>query len=525
MRNKQKSLITITLIATTTMLSTLPAPLAGAQDTIAPEVDAELAPYQQAAEAYVRAMSTRNTAMLNRIMDYGALFDRAAEYVNLGDAALYNQARQQFITAGPERIGGSWINALGPADTITFIKLRMIDDEPRALCRLLGEDGLNYQDLYFIKDDNGRIHVSDFFSMFGGEDVSESSGKAMALAATNDPKLRATTQVMQQMFAAQNAGNYQEALNIYNKQPEDIKNNKTILLQRLVAAAEVSLDEVTAASDHFAKLFPDNPAADLHRIDPLIVAEEYDAAIEAIRSLQQHVEGDPYLDSMVADVYLTAGDLDKSKEAANIARDKDRTLIDPVWTLTTIALQQEDWSAVAEHLTTLVHNFGIELNDLHSVPEYAGFVQSEEYSQWLSDVVMVWDLQDADKELLDDHRTAGRALINKYLPDIQPETTLTGTQLDQLLDAYIADTAADKPAPPTVVSGISVMLGDLAVTRLDAEWVTFTNAYVNNVFALYHETGGTIELPFHTVAEVIEAEPGSSICEKFLATFTAKVGQ
>lgn len=48
-----------------------------------------------------------------------------------------------------------------------------------------------------------------------------------------------------------------------------------------------------------------------------------------------------------------------------------------------VALKRQEHSQVVKLLTILQNDYGIEFGDLTTLPEYAEFVKSPEYKEWL----------------------------------------------------------------------------------------------------------------------------------------------
>jgi hypothetical protein len=91
---------------------------------------------------------------------------------------------------------------------------------------------------------------------------------------------------------------------------------------------------------------------------------------------------DPYLNVLRAGIHYQAGDLAAAEVAARKALAEEPTLEDAYWQVATVSLDTKSYETTVEMLDLLQQRFGVELEDLTKVPEYADFVKSPEYRKW-----------------------------------------------------------------------------------------------------------------------------------------------
>ena len=68
---------------------------------------------------------------------------------------------------------------------------------------------------------------------------------------------------------------------------------------------------------------------------------------------------------------------------ASDAAQREPTLVAAYWSLISVALARKDYAETAR-LLTRIRGMGVQLADLTTIPEYAGFVDSIEYRKWLA---------------------------------------------------------------------------------------------------------------------------------------------
>ncbi|MEJ7639603.1 MAG: hypothetical protein WKF75_16915, partial [Singulisphaera sp.] len=159
--------------------------------------------------------------------------------------------------------------------------------------------------------------------------------------------------------------------------------DKNLLLLRLQAAPNLGDEEYTAVIEDFRKYHPDDPCLDILSIDTSILKKDYAKALASIDRLDKAVGGDPYLDSLRANVYLDGQKPDAARQAARRALEREPTLIDAYWSLVAISLKEREFAETLELLNAIGEKFDIVFEDLGTMPEYAEFVETPQYQQWL----------------------------------------------------------------------------------------------------------------------------------------------
>ena len=276
-----------------------------------------------------------------------------------------------------------------------FLRLRNTNGETRAIFRLLqnADGGVNYHELVLTLPREGGPSVMDMYIHLGGEYMSDTLRRAFlpAIAEKNKGFLARLTgrqgdyikslPKMQAMQQLARQGKMAEALAILKALPASLQTDKNILMQRVVYAAEVDEAEYAAALEAMRKAYPKDPCLDLLCLDALILKKKYAETIRAADRIDRNIGGDPYLDVFRSNVYYTEKKLGKARQCAEKAIAAEPTLTDGHFTLITICLDQKDYPKVAEILTVLEKDLGVELTDLTEVPVYADFVKSDEYKK------------------------------------------------------------------------------------------------------------------------------------------------
>jgi hypothetical protein len=180
-----------------------------------------------------------------------------------------------------------------------------------------------------------------------------------------------------------NLGKMQEALTIIKGMQPETQKQKMVLLNRVRAAQSSDEKEYTAVLEDFRNLFPKDPCLDLLLIDYYTLKKDFPQAIESIDRLDKSVGVDPYLNVIRAGISEASGDLTGAARFAARAMDQEPTLLPAYFAAVGISMKAAKYDETLTLLKALDQKFNMQFNDLKTVPEYAGFVKSPQYPQWL----------------------------------------------------------------------------------------------------------------------------------------------
>ncbi|MDA1055703.1 MAG: hypothetical protein O3C40_35355 [Planctomycetota bacterium] len=329
-------------------------------------------------------------------VDFNELLRRVTADVDVSDEVREGINKGFLAQAGNGGFERQIIESLQSGGGYSALRVHHVGNEIRVWMRLNSDDqGLNYQDLIFFRGTTGQPHVSDMYVVATGELLSETIRRMFIPLAAS-----ANRNLLQRLTAAESefvthADEIQQlmtqlrtqpalALAAYQRLPEVLRKNKSLMLIRVRAAASVDEQAYSAAIIDFRKAFPNDAAVDMLSIDWHFMREEYDKSLAAIDALDRVVGGDPHLNALRANVYLEQGDYERAEAAANNAIEADPALEDAYWTLITAAMAKDDFAAMLERMKLLDSSFEMEWGDLSEIAEYASFVKSPQYQEWLT---------------------------------------------------------------------------------------------------------------------------------------------
>lgn len=311
------------------------------------------------------------------MLDWSAMLDEAFAGLSTGQEPVpfLVGMRQGTLRASPDfyrkiiaetKDGGSY----------RFLRVKSAPEGKRVQFRYLASQqrGLNYHEILIYRKDHKCIG-RDIEVYTIGERQSQMMRRVAILGISkSDPG--------GEMVKAMNSGRYADALAAYYRLPMNLQREKSYLLNRLRAAMQVSVQEITAAIDAFHVAHPDDSAADLNFLYSLILQDEFVAARQSLDRIEKSVGGDPFLDVLRARFFVKESKFAEAEAAAQRAIAGDTTLTDAWMVRLEVSVKTREFARTAELMTTLQKVHGIQFPDLATLPFYAEFVKSPEYQEW-----------------------------------------------------------------------------------------------------------------------------------------------
>jgi tetratricopeptide (TPR) repeat protein len=277
-----------------------------------------------------------------------------------------------------------------------LLRFHSVAGERRALFRMITAGGVNYHDLILARGSNGTPKIVDIHIYLAGERMSATvrRGALPVLAEANksivekllgsESDFVANLGSIQKMQALSQQGKHSEALAECLKLPASLQKDRNILVQRVAIATQVDPTAHNAAVADYRKWHPNSAALHLMLIDCHFYRKDFAEALACVDALDEAVGGDPYLDFMRANLHHSAGRPTEARNSALKAIEDEPTLIQPHWTLLTLALEAKDFAEIARLLTVMEKKFSLRFDALEEAEPYAEFVKSPEYAKWLA---------------------------------------------------------------------------------------------------------------------------------------------
>lgn len=340
------------------------------------------------AEALEEALENGDGAYFDRAIDVDAILDLATEGVEVPPPMA------QGFREGVKDTFAIGTTLVQTGSEYRFLSFRTVDGRPRCLFRVLSESGVNYHELLLAKGADGSVRVVDFYVYLTGERFSESMRRSYVQSLADRPGVVArllgkeneyakSLPLISRMADLVKAGESTEALRVYRKLPDVVRKGKTALLLRLQAAQGADEKEYLDSIDDYRNEFPNDPGLDLVTFDGFLLRKQFAETLACLDRLDRSVGGDPYLQVLRGFVHQQEGKRALAKESYRKAIEEEATLRVAYWNLIALSLEDEDFAETARLLAVLEDEVGLEMGDLESIPEYAGFIKSDEYRKWM----------------------------------------------------------------------------------------------------------------------------------------------
>jgi hypothetical protein len=350
-----------------------------------PVTDQECAEY---GEKLRKAVIGNKGKTFDRMVDMDRIVDRAVE----GEAGTPEMKGQFRAGIKSSDFGASVVSQFAGGGSYTFLRVRRKGAATSLLFRAINnEGGVNYHEIFVEKHD-GRVVGVDLYVFLTGESLSDTFRrewlKVAAIEAAGGnlvgwqkdyiDNLDKITRIVDDVTK-----NPRQAVTDIATLPETLRNDRFIMMQRFLAGSSLGGKDYEEALDAWAKAFPGDPSLDLLLVDGHTLKGEFEKVVEALKRLDGTVGGDPYLTYMQSEAWLQGKKLAEARKAAEAAVAGDRTLIQPMWVLVAVSLQEQKFPEVTQLLLKIEGEYGIPMGDLGGVEAFAEYVESEEYEKWV----------------------------------------------------------------------------------------------------------------------------------------------
>jgi tetratricopeptide (TPR) repeat protein len=352
------------------------------------------------ADAVVKAVGSGNLPAFNALIDWDELFKTALAGMTMNDAQR-TQLMQELKNGlnNETGISGQIVKNSKNGGELGFLRTRQNHGRQVILFRMIQpatQGGVGYFQFVPHRSADGQVRATDFYVYLSAEFISATLKRALLPVVANLSrgfleKLVGGEQdyirdlpKLENIAKLSNEGKMAEALAELKSLRPQTKKEKSVLMARLRAAQASNMQEYAAVLDDFRKLYPDDPCINLLLIDYHTLRKEFPKALASVDGLDQAVGGDQYLNVLRAGISEASGDLEGARKAARKAIAEEPTLVQPYYAIIGLSLKDQKYDETLEMLKLLDQKFHLKFNDLATVPDYAGFVQSPQHQKWLN---------------------------------------------------------------------------------------------------------------------------------------------
>ncbi len=336
---------------------------------------------QALAAEFGAAFSPCDAGRLAGLLDTDTLLRRAVAAGEL-PAEMRREVRRGM---GSAQVADRLCQGIGEDATYRLLRIKEVDGQGRPLFRLLNDDSVNYHELELGKSpQDHRVRVVDIRVYASGDLLSESLAQVfeqVVVAKRSGRSPAALAQTLMSLNRARVEGDHAAVQRLFAELPPELHDSKMLRLAELMSGADLEPAVYTALMERYRRDFPGDPSIDMVAVDYFFLKKDLPRTLEAIEIVDRRVAGDPYLNVLRANAYLSA---DRPADALVVARaavTAEPNLEVGWWALVMAQLRQGDHDAVAETVATLNLRFqaGIASDTMKDVALWGPYFASEAY--------------------------------------------------------------------------------------------------------------------------------------------------
>jgi tetratricopeptide (TPR) repeat protein len=346
------------------------------------------------AEQFVATMSKASHRDWSNLLDHEEVVRRATHDLDL---AIREREAIARAISGEAAQRGRLLDQVGDRRAGGEMKyLRTIDRDGRKSIILRHVNPANELDYFEIpvqRNAAGKLLAADI-RKFSGTTASEhmryyllwglptESGQTIKKTDGQIPIRRPDLENMMAFLQASDEHRHTDILQIARRFDASIARSKLVLGLRLRSARLISQHEYSDAIRAYREALPNDAFLYLVAADEHTLRGGAVHAMQCIDRLDAMIGGDPYLHAIRAKIHLHTNDFADAKKAANAAIAGGDRRVDPLWTLLTVSLREQDHAESLRLLKKMVFEHKIVLDKIATNPDYAAFLRSPQAAEW-----------------------------------------------------------------------------------------------------------------------------------------------
>ncbi|HRG81999.1 MAG TPA: hypothetical protein PLO99_05745 [Chitinophagaceae bacterium] len=195
-------------------------------------------------------------------------------------------------------MGTKIVDALRKEGSYELVKIYEKDGKQHMIFRLYSDGSINYHDME-LKRKKGEINIADIFVYTSGENLSatikgiyEQFEGIIDKTSTTEGWVSSLPDIRKKL----NAGEYQEAYDLFMKIPEEGRKAKAFRIVKVEICTGLDDEKHQQAIDELLAAFPNEANMQLILIDAYFMRKEYDKVLGAINAVDKMINKDPFLD-------------------------------------------------------------------------------------------------------------------------------------------------------------------------------------------------------------------------------------
>ena len=266
----------------------------------------------QFAKSLEKSIAVRNENFFNNAFDLDAMLLKMKAAAPDEPGSFWKGVKEGM--GEKMKFGSKVVQSLGNKGTYLIVKQYQQGDKQHVLFRLFSDGSINYHDFELVSKD-GNIKIADVYIYLTGELFSKTINDIFAELLKSDEKNAVALTDFSKLNKLVQKKEYEEAKQVLDRLPDNLKNTKAIQLRNLEICLETDTAQYTQAVEKFRHDFPGDPSLNLALLDGMIIREKYTDAIACINQLDSRINKDPLLDYYRGLLYNLQGKKEAALEA------------------------------------------------------------------------------------------------------------------------------------------------------------------------------------------------------------------
>lgn len=345
------------------------------------------------AKAFVDAVQDGQAALATGMLDPELMLQSATRELDIAERDLQHVGLNAVKEILEREIRLRMISPALGGGGYELVRFEDAESGLTALARSVdGRLRLDYHRFEFSKRD-GKVSIADMYFLSSGESLTRILRREQILrcAEPRDSLIRRLTGwdrcvvELEPEFKAlvEEIDLKPEAtLDALEGLAKSVANEKSLLLMRIKAAAQVGSTEFRRAVKDFEQHYPDDAALPIVMFNYRYGHGQYHLALQPIDRLETMIGRDPYLDTVRGFVCLGEGRHADAKKYAESTIDQSPGTQAAYRLMVQISLAEGDYETTLNWLMRMHDVFLIDWVDLRDMPGYRGFVASPQHADW-----------------------------------------------------------------------------------------------------------------------------------------------
>lgn len=344
---------------------------------------------EQLGEAIEQAITAGDATLLESHLDLPTIADRMLVGFEASPALL------QYVLdwLGTASYADSLVKNVRHRCTFRFLRVREVGDQRRLLFReLIPGGGVTYHEFLAVEIPGTGIQLIDIFNWQFGDWISLHWRRSIyprllaegdcTKRLDGDPINLREAEILVRVIDDAASSGADDPLNHYLRLSYGTRQTTPVRLLHFALARNSTAKRLASAYDDLKKNLPDNLPAMLWRVHHVPQETDANELLPLLTRLEEHLGGDPYLRVLKGNVSFALSRYHRATGFYREAKAEEADLWYANLGLLNAAVQLKEYTRAVHALDELYGQVGMDLDRFEVAPEFAPFVQSDNYTRW-----------------------------------------------------------------------------------------------------------------------------------------------